>query len=159
MPAAFGRSPPACRQLPRMPRGGGRRCSIRKRHYFNTLLLGIGSRGPEGPGCGRLQPAGRDRSKRMTILMQTGLGASEAGKSPEEDALQRSGVRLWAGSGPRTRGVASRCDGRWANRQLHMPQDFSDDTSLGHRGDDPQRALLTHRTARHISGVTVQVML
>ncbi len=30
----------------------------------------------------------------MTIVMQTDLGASEAGKSPEEDALQRSGVRL-----------------------------------------------------------------
>ena len=93
--------------------------------------------------------SGGDSSKRMTILIQTGLGASEAGKSPEEDALQRSGVRLWAGSGPRKRRLAGWRDGRRVHRQLQVPQNFSDDTALGHRRDDPQRALLPHRTARH----------
>ncbi len=88
----------------------------------------------------------------MTKCTETAWEASEAGKGPEKGAHQRSGVRLWAGSGPRKRGVAGQRNGGRVDRQLQVPEDFSDDTALGNHGDDPQRALLTHGAACHVYG-------
>jgi hypothetical protein len=80
----------------------------------------------------------------------------EPGHPARENGPQRAHVgpesRLRAGAVPHKRGLARWRNGRWVDRQLQVPQDLLDDTALGNRRDDPQRALLTPRAARHSDG-------
>ena len=108
---------------------------------------------PGRADCGSVS----DDSYPTMVCQTTRTRARGLGKSTKEEkkyvrgrtsALGETGR---ASKRPRKRGLPRGCDGRRVHRQLHMPQDFLDDTSFHNRRNDPQPALLTHRAAFHVN--------